>query len=66
NYAFAAQASAVALKSGASANAQYADGVAVFTMSQAGLMFEASVGGQKFAFEPLSGQNQTQYQASSQ
>jgi len=66
NYAFAAQASAVALKSGASANAQYADGVAVFTMSQAGLMFEASVGGQKFAFEPLSEVNRTPYQASSQ
>jgi lipid-binding SYLF domain-containing protein len=64
NYAFAAQASAVALKSGASTNARYADGVAVFTMGQAGLMVEASVGGQKFSFEPLSGQDR--YQASSQ
>jgi len=53
NYAFSAQASAVALKSGASANAKYADGIAVFTMGEAGLMFEASVGGQKFSFEPL-------------
>jgi lipid-binding SYLF domain-containing protein len=53
NFAFAAQASAVALKSGVSANAKYSDGVAVFTMGQAGLMYEASVGGQKFSFEPV-------------
>jgi lipid-binding SYLF domain-containing protein len=53
NFAFAAQASAVALKSGASANAKYSDGVAVFTLGQAGLMYEASVGGQKFNFEPI-------------
>jgi lipid-binding SYLF domain-containing protein len=52
NFAFAAQASAVALKSGASANAKYTDGVAVFTMSQAGLMYEASIGGQKFSYKP--------------
>jgi lipid-binding SYLF domain-containing protein len=53
NFAFAAQASAVALKSGASANAKYADGVAVFTMAEAGLMYEASIGGQKFRYEPV-------------
>ena len=53
NFAFAAQASAVALKSGASANAKYTDGVAVFTMSEAGLMYEASVGGQKFNYQSL-------------
>jgi lipid-binding SYLF domain-containing protein len=52
NFAFAAQASAVALKSGASANAKYADGVAVFTMGEAGLMYEASIGGQKFNYQP--------------
>lgn len=50
--AFAAQVSAVALESGASANAKYSNGVAVFTMSEAGLMYEASVGGQKFSYEP--------------
>jgi lipid-binding SYLF domain-containing protein len=49
---FAAQASAVALKSGASANAKYASGVLVFTMAKGGLMFEASIGGQKFSFTP--------------
>ena len=53
SFAFAAQASAVALQSGASANAKYSDGVAVFTLGEAGLMYEASVGGQKFSFEPL-------------
>jgi lipid-binding SYLF domain-containing protein len=53
NYTFAAQASAVALKSGASANAKYADGVAVFTMGEEGLMVEASIGGQKFGYEPI-------------
>ena len=52
NCTFSAQASAVALKSGASANAKYADGVAVFTMGEEGLMFEASIGGQKFSYEP--------------
>ena len=53
-FAFAAQASAVALKSGVSANAKYADGVAVFTMGEEGLMYEASVGGQKFNFQATS------------
>jgi lipid-binding SYLF domain-containing protein len=53
SFAFAAQASAVALKSGVSANAKYSDGVAVFTLGEAGLMYEASVGGQKFAYQPL-------------
>jgi lipid-binding SYLF domain-containing protein len=65
NYAFSAQASAVALRSGASANARYADGVAVFTMGEAGLMVEASVGGQKFSFEPIPGREQATYEASS-
>jgi len=51
NMNFAAQATAVALRSGAGANAQYANGVAVFTMDEAGLMYEASVGGQKFSYQ---------------
>jgi lipid-binding SYLF domain-containing protein len=53
NFAFAAQASAVALKSGAAANAKYENGVAGFTMGEAGLMYEASIGGQKFTYEPI-------------
>jgi lipid-binding SYLF domain-containing protein len=52
-FALAAQASAVAVKSGAGANAKYKDGVMVLTMGEAGLMYEASVGGQKFDFQPL-------------
>lgn len=52
NFAFDAQATAVALKSGAGANAKYDNGVAVFTMEESGLMFEASIGGQKFGFQP--------------
>lgn len=51
NFAFDAQATAVALKSGAGANARYNHGVAVFTMDEAGLMFEASIGGQKFSYQ---------------
>lgn len=49
---FSAQASAVAIKSGASADAKYANGVMIFTMAKGGLMYEASVGGQKFKYEP--------------
>lgn len=51
NYQFSSQATAVALKSGESTNAKFEDGVAVFTMDEAGLMFEAAVGGQKFSYE---------------
>jgi lipid-binding SYLF domain-containing protein len=49
---FAAQATAVAAKEGAAANADYSKGVAIFTMAKAGLMAEAAIGGQKFTFEP--------------
>jgi lipid-binding SYLF domain-containing protein len=52
-FAFSAQVSAVALKSGASANAKYSDGVAVFTAAKNGLMVEGSVGGQKFNYKPF-------------
>ena len=48
----AAGASAVAAKSGASKTAGYSNGVAIFTMAKGGLMFEASIGGQKFDYEP--------------
>src|SRR5262249_25198336 len=50
---FAAQVSAVALKAGASAAARYSHGVAIFTATKGGMMAEASVGGQKFKFEPF-------------
>lgn len=48
---FSAEASAVAVKSGISVNAKYKDGVAVFAMPKAGLMADASVGGQRFTYE---------------
>jgi len=51
-FAFAAQASAVAATAGASADADYKDGVIVFTLAKGGLMYEASIGGQKFSFMP--------------
>lgn len=49
-----AQATAVALKSGAAANARYSDNVAVFLTGQEGLMAEATIGGQQFRFTPAS------------
>jgi len=52
-FTFNAQATAVALKSGAGANARYADGVSVFTMDESGLMFEAAIGGQKFSYQAI-------------
>lgn len=48
-----AQASAVAVTAGASANAKYRDGVMIFTQAKGGLMYEASIGGQKFKFRRL-------------
>ncbi|HTU02535.1 MAG TPA: YSC84-related protein [Candidatus Sulfotelmatobacter sp.] len=56
-FALAAQASAVAVTAGASTNARYRDGVAVFTLAKGGLMYEASVGGQKFEYEPFKGEH---------
>jgi lipid-binding SYLF domain-containing protein len=51
NYEVAAGASAIAVKAGASKTAGYSHGVAIFTMGIGGLMFEASIGGQKFSYE---------------
>jgi len=48
----AAQASAIAVTAGASADADYNGGVAVFTMGKGGLMLQAAIGGQTFKFEP--------------
>ncbi|MGO4821160.1 MULTISPECIES: YSC84-related protein [unclassified Flavobacterium] len=52
-FEFSAQASAVAATEGASANVKYTDGVMVFTMQKGGLMYEASIGGQKFDFKGM-------------
>ncbi|MCB0776952.1 MAG: hypothetical protein KDB99_11605 [Chitinophagaceae bacterium] len=53
NVKFSAQASAVAATEGASANVKYADGVMIFTQQKGGLMYEASIGGQKFNYTPF-------------
>jgi lipid-binding SYLF domain-containing protein len=50
-FEFSAQASAVAVTKGASTNVKYRDGVMVFTQEKGGLMYEASIGGQKFDYD---------------
>lgn len=71
NFEFGAQATAVAITAGASAQAgttgagsaassgrttktggDYYKGMAVFTVAKGGLMYEATLGGQKFSFKP--------------
>lgn len=53
NFELSAQASAVAATLGASADVDFDNGVAVFTLVKGGLMYEASVGGQKFDYDAL-------------
>lgn len=53
NFEFGAQVSAVALTAGASADLAYSGGVAIVTATIGGLMYEASVGGQKFSYEKI-------------
>jgi lipid-binding SYLF domain-containing protein len=52
NFGLSAEASAVAVRSGAAATATARDGVMVFIMGEKGLMYEAVVAGQKFKYEP--------------
>jgi lipid-binding SYLF domain-containing protein len=49
-FEFSAQASAVAVTSGVSANIKYKEGVMIFTQQKGGLMYEAAIGGQKFNY----------------
>ena len=51
-FAMSANATAIAAAANTGRTAAYNDGVAVFTMGITGLMFEASVGGQKFSYTP--------------
>ena len=51
NFEFGASASAALITEGANASVDYTNGVAVMTFSKGGLMYEASVGGQKFSFK---------------
>ncbi|MDT8438565.1 MAG: lipid-binding SYLF domain-containing protein [Wenzhouxiangellaceae bacterium] len=53
NFEFSAQATAIIATAGAAATTSYERGVAVFIMPKGGLMAEATVGGQKFEYEPL-------------
>ncbi len=53
NFEFGAQASAVAVTLGVSADADYDKGVAVFTNVGGGLMYEATISGQKFKYTDL-------------
>ena len=50
-FEFSAQASVIAVTVGASGNVKYKDGVMIFTQAKGGLMYEASVGGQKFGYD---------------
>jgi lipid-binding SYLF domain-containing protein len=52
NLELSAQVSAIIVKQGASKDASYDHGVAVFTIPKKGAMAEASVGGQKFKYTP--------------
>jgi len=51
NFEFSAQVSAVAVTAGVSKNAKYENGIMVLTLAKGGLMYEASVGGQKFKYQ---------------
>ena len=51
-FEMSADVSAVAAREGVAKSADYKKGVAVFTLPKKGLMVQASVGGQKFDFEP--------------
>lgn len=51
NFELSAQASAVAVTKGASGNVKFRNGIMIFTQEKGGLMYEASVGGQKFSYK---------------
>jgi len=53
-FSFAGNVSAVAAKAGAAKTADASKGVVVFARTKGGLMAEASLGGQRFRFEPIS------------
>lgn len=53
NFELNAQATAVLVNSGMATNIDYSNGVAVFVIPKAGVMAEATVGGQKFSYRPL-------------
>lgn len=50
NFTFSAQITGVALSTGAAAKVDYKSGMAVFVLTDVGLMVDASLGGQKFKY----------------
>jgi lipid-binding SYLF domain-containing protein len=54
NFTFGANATAVALSSGAAAGTEFKDGVGIFLETKGGLMADASLAGQQFTFVPTS------------
>ena len=62
-FTLAGNVSAVAMKSGAARTADTSKGIVVFTHAKSGLMAEASVGGQRFRFRPISAAPTTQPRA---
>ncbi len=52
DFAFAANASAIALKPGVSKTFRYDNGIGIYTQPVGGVMFEAAVGGQRFTYVP--------------
>lgn len=49
-FTFSAQVTGTAITAGAAAKVDYKDGLAVFVLADRGLMVDASLGGQKFAY----------------
>ncbi len=54
DFTFSAQVTGVALRTGAAAKTDYKSGMAVFVLTDVGLMVDASLGGQKFKYVPKS------------
>lgn len=52
NYELNAQVAAIIVTQGMATNIDYSNGVAVFVLPKAGVMAEATVGGQKFSYNP--------------
>jgi lipid-binding SYLF domain-containing protein len=53
NFEISAQMTAVVVTSGIATNTDYSDGVAIFVLPKAGVMADATIGGQKFSYEPI-------------
>ena len=52
NYELNAQVTAIVVSAGMATNTDFSNGVAIFVIPKAGVMAEATVGGQKFSYRP--------------